>query len=156
MPRLIARIPNLAYLVVGDGDDRARLQARARAAGLEDRVIFTGRISEAEKVAHYRLADVYVMPSRGEGFGFVFLEAMACGVPVVASGIDGGREAVRDGQLGVLVDPTSPDEIERGIVAALERPRDVPSGLDYFSFEHFAVRVHAWLSSVSRPDAGIR
>ena len=70
---------------------------------LNSRVVFTGFIPESEKADHYRLADAYAMPSWGEGFGFVFLEAMACGVPVVASAIDGGKEAVLDGKLGFVV-----------------------------------------------------
>ena len=76
--------------------------------GLSDRVIFTGYIPESEKIAHYNLADVYVMPSTGEGFGIVLLEAVACGVPVVGSRVDGSREALLDGQLGRLVDPGNP------------------------------------------------
>jgi glycosyltransferase involved in cell wall biosynthesis len=68
MPRLLRQSPNLRYLIIGDGSDRARLEAKARAHGLADYVIFAGRIGEAEKVAHYNLADLYVMPSHGEGF----------------------------------------------------------------------------------------
>lgn len=84
MPTLLAKRPDLAYLVAGDGDDRPRLEARARELGLESSVIFAGYLPEAGKADYYRLADAYVMPSRGEGFGFVFLEAMACGIPAVA------------------------------------------------------------------------
>ncbi len=100
-------------------------------------------------MAHYRLADAYVMPSRGEGFGFVFLEALACGVPVVASCIDGGREAVRDGALGTLVDPREPSDVIRGIEHALAQPTgQVPLGLKYFAFENFTARVHAFLGDI--------
>ena len=73
MPRLLRQLPDLRYLIVGDGSDRARLEAKARAQGLSDYVIFAGRIAEAEKVAHYNLADVYVMPSHGEGFGIALI-----------------------------------------------------------------------------------
>ena len=66
----------------------------------------------------YNLADVYVMPSPGEGFGFVFLEAMACGVPVIGSKVDGGREALLDGKLGLLVDPTNHAELRAPAVLA--------------------------------------
>jgi len=83
LPVLSKQIPNIAYLIVGDGDDRARLEAQAKALGVGDRVVFTGFIPEAEKADHYRLADAFVMPGRGEGFGFVFLEALACGIPAV-------------------------------------------------------------------------
>ena len=61
------------------------LKKKVEALGLSDHVIFTGYIPESEKIAHYNLADVFVMPSTGEGFGIVLLEAVACGVPVVGS-----------------------------------------------------------------------
>ena len=78
--RLQSRIPELNYLIVGDGDDRLRLEQLARARGVSDRVIFAGYVPEAEKVSYFRLADVYVMPSRSEGFGIAYLEALACGL----------------------------------------------------------------------------
>lgn len=144
LPELVKTIPNVAYLIGGDGPDRPRLLAKAKELQVADRVVFTGYIPEAEKADHYRLADAYVMPSLGEGFGFVFLEAMACGIPVVASRLDGSREAVRDGMLGVLVTPTDPASVRQGILEALSRPRGVvPEGLDYFSFANFERRVHA-------------
>ena len=101
-------IPNIAYLIVGDGDDRQRLEAKARSRGIDDRVVFAGFIPEAEKADHYRLADAFVMPGRGEGFGFVFLEALACGIPVVGSRLDGSREALAPGGVGDPGGPGSP------------------------------------------------
>jgi phosphatidylinositol alpha-1,6-mannosyltransferase len=149
LPALSKHVPNVSYLIVGEGDDRPRLAAKARSLGVADRVIFTGFIPEAEKADHYRLADVFVMPGRGEGFGFVFLEALACGIPVVGSKLDGSREALREGALGVLVDPRRPDDILTGILQALQRPRGViPAGLDYFSFENFEKRCHGILEDV--------
>jgi phosphatidyl-myo-inositol dimannoside synthase len=59
------------------------------------------------------------MPGRGEGFGIVYLEALACGVPVVASQVDGSQEAVREGALGILVDTNDAEDIKRGILEAL-------------------------------------
>lgn len=151
IPELKLEIPNLAYLIIGDGSDRARLQEKAQQLGITDVVTFTGYIPEDEKLAHYHLADAYVMPSRGEGFGFVFLEALAAGIPVVASKVDGGREAVRDGMLGVLVDPDDPADIKRGIHEALRQPLGVvPAGLAYFSFENFEQRVHQLLDAMVR------
>lgn len=145
LPKLVRDIPDVAYVIAGDGADRERLEKKARALGLIERVVFTDWIAEREKADLYRLADAYVMPSRGEGFGFVLLEAMACGVPVVASRVDGGREALRDGELGILVDPDDPADIRRGILAALARPRQIPAGLEYFSFDRFVERVRALL-----------
>ena len=143
LPELAKEIPNIAYLIVGKGSDQYRLEKKARALGIAGRVVFTGFIPETEKADHFRLADAYVMPSSGEGFGFVFLEAMACGVPVVASKVDGSREAVRDGELGLLVDPTDREELLAAIRMALGGERGkVPEGLDYFSFGRFTEHLH--------------
>lgn len=143
LPALAKGIPTIAYMIVGDGDDRPRLEAKARSLGIGDRVVFAGFIPEAEKADHYRLADAFVMPGRGEGFGFVFLEALACGIPVVGSTLDGSREALQGGALGILVDPDRPEDIRAGILEALKRPRGViPEGLEYFSCENFEKRCH--------------
>lgn len=141
LPDLLRHEPDLSYLVAGEGDDRARLMAKADAMGLGDHVVFTGMIDEAEKADIFRLADAYVMPSRGEGFGFVFLEALACGVPAVGSQLDGSREALRDGLLGELVDPQVPASIRQGILRALAKPRAIPPELGYFAWPAFAERV---------------
>ena len=108
LPALSQHIPDIAYLIVGDGDDRGRLEEKARALGMEDRVVFAGFIGEEEKPDHYRLADAYVMTGRLEGFGFAFLEAMACGIPVVGSRLDGSREALAPGGVGNPGGPGSP------------------------------------------------
>jgi glycosyltransferase involved in cell wall biosynthesis len=151
LPDLRTEYPSIAYMAVGDGPDRRRLEARASELGVSDSVIFTGRISEEEKADIIRLADLFVMPSRGEGFGFVILEALACGVPVVASAADGTREAVLNGKLGLLVDPDDPHSILRGIRDGLRRPRGVPTGLDHFSYQNFSARLqHALLPALAR------
>jgi phosphatidyl-myo-inositol dimannoside synthase len=150
LPRLALAIPNIAYLVVGDGTDRARLAAKVAEHNLQARVVFTGRIEDSVKADHYRLADVYVMASTGEGFGIVIIEALASGTPVIASVKDGTREALRGGRLGVLVDPDDPADIVRGILKALRRPRSVPPGLSYFSHDKFAERLYSALASVCR------
>lgn len=155
LPALLAEIPNLVYVIAGDGQDKERLKNKVVALGLHDKVIFTGFVSEDEKEDHYRLADVFVMPGRGEGFGIVYLEAMACGIPVVASKADGSRDAVRDGQLGILVDPDNPEEIVNGILDALQdNARRAPDGLDYFSFENFELRINNLLEKEIHNDRG--
>ncbi len=149
LPALAERIPGLAYLIAGDGDDRGRLAEKAKSLGVADRVVFAGFVPEAEKADLYRLADAYVMPGRGEGFGFVFLEAMACGIPVLGSKLDGSREALRQGELGILVDPGDRDELQWGILEVLNRPRGVvPPGLEYFSVANFTRRCHDLIGRV--------
>lgn len=145
LPDLVNEIPNVAYLIVGDGSDLERLKEKAKALGVEERVIFTGLVPEDTKPAHYRLADAYVMPSRWEGFGFVILEALATGIPTIASKADGTREAVRDGMLGSLVDPGDANEIKRAIVNALKKPKKIPEGLEYFSYQNFERRLHGMM-----------
>lgn len=140
LPDLVIDIPDIVYLICGDGDDRSRLEAKAERLGVDDRVVFAGYVPEEEKADHYRLADAFVMPGRGEGFGIVYLEALACGVPVVASTADASQEAVRNGELGALVDPDDLGSVKRGIREALARPREIPGGLEYFSTERFDAR----------------
>lgn len=148
LPRLALQVPNIVYVCAGDGPDRARLEAKAQSLGISARVIFTGRIEEATKADLFRSADLYVMPSRGEGFGFVVLEALASGVPVVASEADGTREAVLDGKLGLLVDPDDPDSILDGILEGLKQSRGIKPGVEFFSFDRFAERLRAALATV--------
>jgi glycosyltransferase involved in cell wall biosynthesis len=114
--------------------------------GVGDRVIFTGYVPEEEKIELYRAADAFVMPSRAEGFGIVLLEALACGVPVVGSKIDAGRELLRDGKWGVVVDPDDLNDIENGIYKALTEPvRPDISELAIYSFENYERALHAIL-----------
>jgi glycosyltransferase involved in cell wall biosynthesis len=146
MPKLIKRFSNIKYLIIGEGSDRSRLEAKVEALGLSDRVIFTGYVSECEMTAHYNLSDVYVMPSTGEGFGIVLLEAIACGVPVVSSRVAGAREALLDGQLGRLIDPGNPLALLDAVASALEggRPRERMEMINTFSVQNFRARVAAW------------
>jgi phosphatidylinositol alpha-1,6-mannosyltransferase len=153
LPGLLADHPDLVYLIGGEGPDRPRLEAKARALGVADRVVFAGRIAEEEKLAHYHLADAYVMPSRGEGFGIVILEAMAAGLPTLASVKDGGREALLDGKLGLLVDPDDPASVAAGIRALLARRAGRPEGLEYYSVQSFRRRVSAFLDEIAPRSA---
>ena len=150
LPSLIEHLPNVVYLIVGGGPDRGRLERKVVSLGLSSHVVFAGLIEESEKVDYYNLADVFVMPSRGEGFGIVLLEAMSCGVPTVASCLDGGREALRDGALGVLVDPRDLEDVQKGILQALRLPKRRPTELDYFSSSAYECRVHKILDRLSK------
>ena len=141
LPEIARSISNVTYLICGDGADRDRLKAKAAEVGVGDRVIFTGFVPEATKIEYYRLADAYVMPSRGEGFGIVFLEALACGLPVLGSTVDGSREALMDGKLGDLVDPRDGSQLVSGILATLRRGRSARPELEHFSTKAFSARV---------------
>ena len=144
---------NVVYMIAGGGNDAVRLQHKAVQLGVAKRVIFTGIFPEEEKRDLYALADVFVMPSRGEGFGYVFLEALASGVPVIGSKHDGGREALLHGGLGLLVDPANPAEILAAVQETLRmrRERMIPPLLEYFSFGKFAARSREILSEAGMP-----
>ncbi len=149
LPDLTKAIPNIAYLIVGAGTDRMRLEHRVISEDLAEWVVFAGLIPESEKADHYRLADAFVMPSRGEGFGFVLLEAMACGVPVLASMLDGGKEALREGLLGRLIDPRDRVQTLAGVFDVLNVQKgQVPGGLEYFSYRNFERRWHETIDKV--------
>ncbi len=124
LPGLVANGCDVAYIVVGEGDDRARLETLAFQRGLHDRVRFMGSLDQGDLVEAYRLADVFVMASTGEGFGIAYLEAMACGTPALGLRSGGACDALADGQLGVLADET---ELEARLFEMLVRPK--PSGL---------------------------
>ena len=79
----------------------------------------TGFVPDDELTDHYLLSDLFVMPSREEGFGIVYIEAMACGLPVIAGNVDGSVDALDHGKLGTLVDPTDPDAIAAAILQKL-------------------------------------
>lgn len=145
MPRILAARPEARYLLCGDGDDRPRLQRLAAERGLGDRVVFAGFVPEERKVDHFRLADCFVLCGESDGFGIVLLEAMACGVPVVASTRDGSREAVRDGQWGELADPRDHDALAAAVLRALDRPRGAPAGLEAFDLPRFERQTAAWM-----------
>lgn len=121
LPSVMKKVPRVKYLLVGDGDDRKRIEELTSQLGVKEDVIMTGRVRDNELINYYNLCDVFIMPSKGEGFGFVFIEALACGKPVVAGNADGSREAILNGQLGILVDPLNINEISNEIVKLLNR-----------------------------------
>lgn len=121
MPEIRAACGIVRLLVVGGGSDRSRLMKMAHSIGVSDSVTLAGFVPDAELADHYRLADVFAMPSTGEGFGIVFLEAMACGIPVLGGNRDGSVEALADGALGKLVDPLDTSAIAAGLISLLGR-----------------------------------
>lgn len=119
LPGVLAREPSAIHLIVGDGEARPVLEARADALGVRRRVVFAGRLTDPDLAEAYRLCDVFVLPSSKEGFGIVFLEAMATGKPVIAARGDGSVEPLADGELGVLVDADDHDALAEAIFRVL-------------------------------------
>ncbi len=126
LPKLLRRHPDLHYLIVGDGPYREHLQEMVSELGLASHVTFTGPIGDEELRAHYALCDLFVLPNREmsdgdtEGFGLVFLEANACGKPVVGGRAGGVVEAVQDGHNGLLVNGDDIDSIVEAVCRLLE------------------------------------
>lgn len=119
MRKVLKTLPDAMYIIAGDGDDLLALKAVVAELKLQESVIFTGQIPSGELQDHYKLCDVFVMPSIKEGFGIVFLEAMASGKPTISGNIDGSTDAVDDGRLGVMVDPYDSDAIADALVEIL-------------------------------------
>lgn len=121
IPRLLDAYPQLTYLMVGkyDAAEHDRIKNLAREVGVLDRLVFTGFLPDVDVPACFQLADLYVMPSKKEGFGIVFIEALHYGTPVVGGNKDGSTEALMHGQLGTLVDPDDDEAILQGIRKAL-------------------------------------
>ncbi|GAB4171910.1 MAG: hypothetical protein Fur006_00370 [Coleofasciculaceae cyanobacterium] len=147
LPEIRRQIPNIHYIIVGKGDDRPRLEQLIDQLQLQDCVTLAGFIPDRELCDHYNLCDIFAMPSKGEGFGIVYLEALACGKPVLGGNQDGAIDALRQGELGALVDPDDVDAIAQTIVQILQGT--YPNSLiyqpellrqkviEYFSFDSF-------------------
>lgn len=160
LPALSREVGAVRYLLVGAGADRARVEALAGQLGVSDCVTFCGFVDDDQLSAHYRLADVFVMPSKGEGFGIVFLESMACGTPVVGGNQDGTRDALVDGALGLLVDPDDESALATELAALLHgqgpaewfQPRQLRDAcLEAHGRDAFSRRVSAALAGLGVP-----
>ena len=147
LPRVLAQYPEAVYLVVGDGDDRSRLETIATETGVSEQVHFTGLIGADDLPDHYRLADVFVMPSTGEGFGIAFLEALASGVPVIGGNRDGSVDPLADGELGTAIDPDDEDQLVAAICTALRRSTDISQRAVRFEALNFKRHLEALVSS---------
>ncbi|HKW94729.1 MAG TPA: glycosyltransferase, partial [Methylomirabilota bacterium] len=122
LPLIAARLPTAQLLVVGDGPERDRLHALARGLGLGGRAVFTGAVPDAVRLV--ALADLYVTASRREGMPLAVLEAMACGLPVLATRVPGHTDVVQDGVTGALVPADDPAALAEAAVRLLNhRPR---------------------------------
>lgn len=147
LPTIIENIPQVHYLIVGKGDDRPRVEQLIQQLNLQHHVTLAGFIPDSELCDHYNLCDVFAMPSKGEGFGIVYLEALACGKPTLGGNQDGAIDALCHGKLGALVNPDDVGAIAQTLIQILQGtyPNQLmyqPAGLrqqviDIFGFDRF-------------------
>ena len=159
IPYIQKDLPNVHYVLVGKGSDRPRVEALIESLGLTNCVTLTGFVPDHEIGDYYNLCDVFAMPSKGEGFGIVYLEALACGKPTVGGNQDGAIDALRQGELGVLVDPDSIDEIASSLTEILQgrslhpiiyQPKTLRQKVDeIYGFESFQANLQALLQKAN-------
>ena len=149
IPGMVAMYSAIVYMAAGDDNDRDQLEQKAHSLGIDGNVVFAGYVPEAKIVAYYRMVDAYVVPSRGEGFGIVFLGALGCGIPVVGDRVDGGLEVFLDSKLGRMVDPDDREELKSAILHALDQPKgSVVTDLLRYSEAAYRDRIHAIVHSI--------
>lgn len=130
LPNLCRSDPSILYVIAGDGPDRPRLEVLARQHGVSDKVLFLGQIDRAELPGLYRAADLFVMPSVGEGFGIVYLEAMASGTPALGLNVGGVADAMCDGELGALAEEADfVETLHREVFRARPHPADLAAAV---------------------------
>ena len=147
----MGEFPYVRYVLGGRGPDRPRVEQLIRELGVEGNVILAGYVAEHELREHYNLCDVFAMPSKGEGFGIVFLEALGCGKPVIAGNKDGSVDAVLNGEIGALVDPDDVEDIARALLQVLRGAHPNPllrqpeelrrRVIDAYGYEQFRARL---------------
>lgn len=144
LPDLLAKHPDIHYVIAGkyDTQELERLRELSVLYNVEKYVTFTGFVADTEVQDHYLLADIFVMPSKGEGFGIVFIEAMACGVPVLAGNQDGSVDALLKGKVGSLVNPDDKTAIVMAIQELFTTHLDYTKkvGLQQTILQHFGFR----------------
>ena len=120
-PGVAAAVPGALLRIVGDGDDRPRLEQKAAALGLDGRVLFLGRLDDSSVRIEYASCRVFAMPSRDEGFGFAFVEAMRAGRPCVGAR-GAASEIIADEETGFVVAPGDTSQLRERIVQLLRDP----------------------------------
>lgn len=157
MPAVLREFPEARYVIVGDGDDRPRIEDLIREHLLQGKVDIVGFVSESELNDFYYLPALFALPSKGEGFGFVFLEAIARGTLVLAGNKDGSVDALLRGEAGILVNPEDKEEIKdailnvfRGIIP--EHLRDMEAVkrrvFDAYGFDAFRAKMKELISTI--------
>ncbi len=155
LPQIRQVIPNVHYIIVGKGDARAQIEQLIRERQLQDCVTLTGFVPDAELCDFYNLCDVFAMPSKGEGFGIVYLEALACGKPILGGNQDGAIDALCHGELGALVAPDDVGAIAKTIIQICTGTYLHPiiyqpdvlrqKVIDIYGFDHFKDRLSKYL-----------
>lgn len=126
LPELVKTYPQIRYLLVGryDAVEKQRLEELISVLSLQKVVVFAGLIPDEMLAAHFKLGDIFVMPSEKEGFGIVFIEAMFYGKPVIAGNVDGSVDALQNGKLGLLIDPDNKTELIGAIKKVIDKRED--------------------------------
>ena len=122
LPRLLTQRPEVQLVLVGSGDDRAWLEDLAEQTGVNRHVHFLAGLTYSEIAACYAACEIFAMPSGGEGFGLVYLEAMACGKPVIGGLHGGAPEVIQDGVTGYLVPHGDPIQLATSMETLLADP----------------------------------
>ena len=156
LPQVLKSVPDASLALVGGGDDRPRLEQMACELGVSERVHFFSGVTAEQLSACYARCDVFALPSRGEGFGLVFLEAMAYAKPVIGGAHGGILDIVEDGVTGLLVPHGDVDRLAQALTSLLNDParakemgeRGKERLAANFSFEQFQSRLTAILSNV--------
>jgi len=142
--------PELRYVIGGcyDLEEKKYLDEIIERLGLKGSIIFSGFIPDSDLPAHFRMADIYIMPSTQEGFGLVFIEAMYYGIPVIAGNSDGSVDALLEGALGSLVDPMNINEIKNAIKNILTNIKNTKPDykllMNHFSFENYKKKLNLY------------
>ena len=124
MPRLLLRWPELQLVIIGSGDDLGWLEHIARDSGVQRHVHFLTGIPYRQLSACYEAAEIFALPSRGEGFGFVYLEAMAHGKPIIGGAHGGAPEVIQDGVTGYVVQHGDTEQLATSIDVLLSNPEN--------------------------------
>lgn len=122
--KLKSRFPDIKYILSGQYDEaeEARIKELINVYQVDEQVILSGFLLESELTDHFLLADLFVLPSKKEGFGIVFVEALACGLPVICGNSDGSTDAIRNGELGTAINVNDLGELEAAIENYLKEP----------------------------------
>jgi len=120
LPIIKEEFPDVHYLLGGTGDDQERILDQVAELGLKGSVTLTGFIPDEELADHYNLCDLFALPSKLEGFGIVYLEALVCSKPTLGGNQDGAVDALCGGKLGALVDPDDIEAIAQSLIQMLQ------------------------------------